>query len=97
MPIYTFEIDGFDERFEEYFATFADAKKYEAEEGVIRMVPSVPAPFRFANPEITAAAEKGLVPYERGMKEDAKRAKADRERQADEERKRSIAATLADF
>ena len=42
-------------------------------------------------------AKRGVVPVERGMDQDAKRAKHEREKQRDDNRRRVIADTLSSF
>lgn len=97
MPVYTFRFEDGSE-FDEIFASWRDAPTELTVEGR-GTARRVPARFNshFPNPGLKLKAAEGVVPYEKGMDRDWKRARQyrlDRERQ---ELHESIEKTLSAF
>lgn len=96
MPIYEFRFDD-GEVVEEIFSWRDVPATIERDGRVARRIPSA---FNGKVPDLAAQARmraQGVVPYERGMDQDAKRAKEHQQRKRDEQRRKVIADTLAGF
>lgn len=100
MPIYTFRCRATGETKEEVYLSWRDAPQEIVFAGgcCAERVPSVPARAIIVGDqhrELRRLAKDGVVPIEPGMMADQKRAKQDRQRRADERRRKTIAEHLA--